>query len=149
MSLTLALIPIAVGLTSAISVALEQKVEEGDYYKISTPIKDERLLKTALSNYGCNIDNKNEQELTTSLGNISMMFKQEENGQFSAAFHKDVLEKDAEDFIADLQQEYMQLVQEQTYEKILQRAKDEGLILEEDTVNTTTNNRVLTFQVGG
>lgn len=145
MSLSLTLIPLAIGTASAISFALQEKIEEGTFYRIDTNMKDENLLKEALENYGCDVS-LNEEKFHSSLGELQLAFQQQENGTFSAYFQEDVAVKDAEEFLFGIQSEYTRLVQKGTYEKLLARAKAEGLKLEAEN-RQEDDTIVLTFQV--
>ncbi|WP_102026762.1 hypothetical protein [Salirhabdus sp. Marseille-P4669] len=146
MSLSVFLVPLAIGaVSSAVSFALEEKVEEGVLYRIDTNIKDENILEEALKNFGCNVDLNNETFHST-LGQIEIAFQQQENGTISGYFNESVSKEEAEEFLQDIQKEYTRIVQQQTYEKLLVRAKQEGLLLETEN-KQDDNTIVLTFQV--
>ncbi|AST90918.1 MULTISPECIES: hypothetical protein [Sutcliffiella] len=146
MSLSVVLVPLALGAaSSAVSFALREKVEEGVLYKIETNMKDEILLEESLKSFGCNVD-LNEESFHSSIGDIQMAFQQQENGTFSGIFNESVSTEEAQEFLQDVQKEYVRLVQNRTYEKLIARARQEGLILEHE--NTTDDNTIqLTFQV--
>ncbi|MEK4298639.1 hypothetical protein MKY30_04335 [Oceanobacillus sp. FSL W8-0428] len=145
MSLSFILVPIAIGATSAISLAMSEKIEEGEFYKITTSMKDNTMLTEALQNYGCNVTIENER-MQSSLGNTQLAFQQEENGTFSAIFAEDVAVEDAKELLTNIQNEYTSFVQKQTYDKLLQRAEKEGLMLESENTDDE-DTIVLTFQV--
>lgn len=145
MSLSIFLVPIAIGASSVISYALQEKVEEGTFYRIQTKMKDETILEEALENYGCQVT-LNENSFHSSLGTIQIAFQEQENGTLSAVFSEDVVATDAEEFIANIYNEYTRIVQQKTYEKLLNRAKAEGLQLESESRNDDET-IVLTFQV--
>lgn len=145
MSLSLTLIPLAIGASSAIAFALKDKVEEGEFYLVDTNMKDEETLEVALKNYGCNVT-LDQESFQSSIGDIQLAFQQQENGTFSAVFSNSVETGDAEEFIGGIQKEYTRLVQKQTYEKLMERAKAEGLVLEAENTNED-GTIVMTFQV--
>ncbi|MGM8214592.1 hypothetical protein ACLIA0_03355 [Bacillaceae bacterium W0354] len=146
MSLSMFLVPIAIGAAStAVSYALKEKVDEGVLYRIDTNMKDETILEEALKSFGCQID-LNEERFHSSLGDIQMAFQQQEDGTLSGYFNESVSTEEAEEFLKDIQKEYTRIVQKNTYEKLLARAKDEGLILEQENKNDD-DSIVLTFQV--
>ncbi len=145
MSLSLTLIPIAIATTSIVSYALQGKVEEGAYYKINTKIKDENILKEALENRG-NMVSLDEKQIESSIGNVEIVFQRQEDETISAIFHEDVSLEDAEAFLKNTYDEYTRVVQHHTYEKLIERAKNEGLLLESETRNED-DTLVLTFQV--
>ncbi|MFA8439486.1 hypothetical protein [Pueribacillus sp. YX66] len=145
MSLSLTLIPVAIAVSSTISYAINGKLEEGAYFEIDTHMKDEHILKEALANYGCTVSFK-EANLESTLGNIQILFQKYENDTLRAIFDKSIRSEDAEEFIKNIYSEYTRIVQQKTYEKLLQRAKEEGLTLESEQINEE-DTIVLTFQV--
>ncbi|WP_017471413.1 DUF1257 domain-containing protein [Amphibacillus jilinensis] len=145
MSLSLVLVPIVIGISSGIKLAMSEKVEDGAFYKLQTNMKDNALLAETLRNYGCQVT-MDEEQLQSSLGDTQLGFQLEEDGTFSAVFSAEVVTKDAKELMTDLQEEYSRLVQKQTYEKLLQRASKKGLLLESENTNQE-DTIVLTFQV--
>ncbi|MEI3612349.1 hypothetical protein [Pseudogracilibacillus sp. SO30301A] len=146
MSLSLTLIPIAIAASSVVSYALQDKIEEGIYYKIDTNLKDENILTEALKNRGCNVS-LDKRQIESTLGNVEIVFQRQEDDTISAVFHKDIPLKDAEEFVKNTHEEYTRIVQQKTYHKLVERAKNEGLILESEKRNEE-DTIVLTFQVG-
>lgn len=145
MSLSLGLIPLAFGVTTAISYALEEKVEGGTFYRIDTNMKEEAILEQALKNFGSDVVS-DEETFQMALGDLELAFQKQENGTLSAIFNENVATDDATEFLEGVQQEYARMVQKQTYEKLLERAKNEGLQLETETTNED-DSIVLTFEV--
>ena|SRR5690625_586435 len=145
MSLSITLVPIAIAASSVVSYALQEKIEEGTYYKIDTKIKDETILKEALENYGCKVSLDGE-NLESTLGDVEIMFQKQENSTISALVHEDVELGDADQFVQNIYGEYTRVIQHQTYEKLVERAQNEGLFLESENRNEE-DTIVLTFQV--
>lgn|SRR5690606_23906921 len=145
MSLSLTLIPIAIAATSVVSYALQDKIEEGIYYKIDTNIKDEKILTEALRNRGCSVA-LDKRQIESTLGNVEIVFQRQEDDTISAVFHQDIPVEDAEEFVKNTHEEYTRIVQQKTYHKLVERAKNEGLILESEDRNEE-DTIVLTFQV--
>lgn len=146
MSLSMFLVPIAIGAASTVvSYAIQEKVDEGILYRMDTNMKDEAILAEALNHFGCNVD-LNEETFKSSLGNIQMAFQQQEDGTFSGYFNEQVSTDEAEEFLKDVQKEYTRIVQKSTYETLLTRAKEQGLRLEQEQKNDDET-IVLTFQV--
>lgn len=146
MSLTMLLIPLAVGATSALAVALDREVEEGNLYKIETGMKKESILKQALVNHGCEVDEKSSAVLETTIGKVNLVFKEEPNGTMSAVVANNIQVEDAREFLEEVQKEYIRILQEETYKKLLVRAEQEGWVLENEEQHAGKN-RVLTFEV--
>ena len=145
MSLSLTLIPIAIAATSVVSYALQDKIEEGIYYKIDTNIKDEKILTEALRNRGSSVA-LDKRQIESTLGNVEIVFQRQEDDTISAVFHQDIPVEDAEEFVKNTHEEYTRIVQQKTYHKLVERAKNEGLILESEDRNEE-DTIVLTFQV--
>lgn len=154
MSLSVILIPIAIaGATTVLSsknysVHIETELPSIDeneiYYKLDTKIKDETLLQETLRNYGSETSVVNE-HVESVIGDVQITFYKEENETFSAIFHEEIDLTDAEEFVENIFEEYTRVVQQKTYEKLMDRAKEEGLIFESE--NREEDSIVLTFQV--
>jgi len=146
MSLSAVLVSAAISVSSsAISYALQEELEEGTFYRIDTNMKDEEILERALKNYGCDVV-LDEETFQSSLGNVQLAFQKQEDGTLSSIFNESVPVEDATEFLEGIQKEYTRIVQKQTYQKLLQRAEQEGLQLETETKNEDET-IVLTFQV--
>lgn len=155
MSLSVFLIPIAIaGISAGTGQLLKVDVvtdvdetvldEHKTYYKIETKIKDEQLLQVTLQNYGSETSKK-ENYIDSFIGDVQVTFYKEENETFSAIFHEEIDVTDAEQFVDNVFQEYMRVVQQKTYETLMERANNEGLIFESE--NHQEDSIVLTFQV--
>lgn len=150
MSLSVFLIPAAIGVAAvAVDVA---KVEEDTsfakdevYYKLETKIKDEQLLQATLKNYGSEAEVDNE-EVSSRVGDTDITFIKDKKGTYQAYFHESIALRDAEEFLESIYEEYTRIVQRKTYEKLKERAGNEGLIFESEETNEEES-IVLTFQV--
>jgi|SRR5690625_2845991 len=145
MSLSIFLVPIAIAVSSGVAITIEDKLSEGEYYQVTTKMKDETIVQQALENRGSKVT-YDEYQIESRIGNIDVMFQRQENDTISAIFHKDVLVEDAEEFVENTYNEYTRIIQQQTYEKLMQRAENEGLLLQSETRNEE-NTIVLTFDV--
>lgn len=154
MSLSVFLIPFAIaGTATAISskmysVDIQSELpsmkENETYYKLETKIKDEELLQETLRNYGSESSVVNE-HVESVIGDVQITFYKEENATFSAIFHERIDIVDAEEFVENIFEEYTRIVQQKTYEKLMERASNEGLVFESE--NRNEDSIVLTFQV--
>ena len=70
----------------------------------------------------------------TNIGDIKIYFQQDESGVFEAVFDNKVEEGAALEFIDNLHVEYKYLIQQDTYQKLIQRARKEGLELESEEI---------------
>ncbi len=151
MSLSVFLVPIAIGaaavtLRGSNEEELEMSLPQDKvYYKLETKMKDEQLLQETLQNYGSSTEIEND-EVTSTIGDTEIIFLKNSQGMYSAHFHEDIPLKDAEEFTDNIYEEYTRVVQRKTYEKLMQRAENEGFILETEETNENES-IVLTFQV--
>lgn len=146
MSIELALIPVAIAITQSIGSRLEKKVESDKTFSIPTIMKDEKVLRKALDSYGCTSQLVEEKNMVTKVGDIKIVFHQDAEGVFEALFDSDIPFETAEEFIRHLQEEYTSIVQQETYLNLLEKAKEQGLILETEEVSSD-NSIILTFKV--
>lgn len=145
MSIELALIPIAIAVGQTIVSKLDSKFEKNNSYAYKTIMKDEKLLVEALQSYGCSITSIDE-NIKSTVGDIGIVFQKDEEGVMHAIFSNDIGQDHASEFLENLSTEYRRLVQEDTYKKLLERAKDKGYVLESEEVSEN-NSIVLTFQI--
>lgn len=145
MSLSIFLVPIAIAVSSGVAIKIEESLSDGAYYQVNTNMKDETIIQQALENRGSKVT-FDEHQIESKIGDIDIMFQRQEDETISSIFHQNVRMKDAEEFIENTYTEYTRIIQEQTYEKLMQRAENEGLILQSETRNEE-NTIVLTFDV--
>jgi len=142
MSIEIVLIPIAIAVTQLASNRLEKKIENKESYKLQSFMNDESLVKKALEQYGCSFRTEDK---TLSIEDFKIGFLQNEES-FDAIFDSTIKLEDAKQFLTNIEEEYTHLVQQDTYLKLIKRAKEQGLILETEEVNEN-NSIVLTFKV--
>ncbi len=145
MSVSLALIPIAIAVAGAISARKEEQQDPPSSFRLETRMKDEDLLKAALENYGCKHVVTGE-TIDSTLGDTRILFERNGQGSFDALFVGQVSDQHANAFLTELDQEYTHLVQQQTYQNLLLRAKERGLVMESEQVQED-NSVVITFRV--
>lgn len=145
MSLSIVFVPIAIAVTSGVAIKIEERLSEGEYYQVNTTMKDETIIQEALENRGSEVT-FDEHQIESKIGDIDIMFQRQDDETISAIFHKNVHVKDAEEFVENTYNEYTRIIQQQTYEKLMQRAENEGLLLQSETRNEE-NTIVLTFDV--
>lgn len=142
MSLSVVLLP---ALISGVSIATADAEMFGQYYKMKTSMKDENILQEALENRGSHVT-LDEMQIEASIGDVDIVFQREEDDTISAFFNKEINQHESKEFLSYTEKEYKRIVQQKTYEKLLERAKHEGLVLQSDKVNEE-NTIVLTFGV--
>ncbi|KKK39993.1 hypothetical protein WQ57_01615 [Mesobacillus campisalis] len=146
MSIELVLIPVAIAVSQAIGSNIQKRMEENKIYAVTTIMKDPQLLQKALLNYGCATSLLEENEMSSEIGDVKVMFQINSQGIFEALFEKGIPEEAALEFLTNIQDEYTSLVQQDIYLKLLERASGQGLVLESEEVNNN-NSIVLTFRV--
>ncbi|MFS0646959.1 hypothetical protein [Siminovitchia sp. 179-K 8D1 HS] len=144
MSIELVLIPVGIALVQGASSLIEKK--SGHTYSIQTVMKRQDLLQKAIEQYGCDVYEINEQNCQTEVGNIKIFFRQNDKGIFEAVFDESVQAEDALEFVDHLHAEYKYLIQQETYQKLLQHAEEKGLELESEVIQKDRS-ILLTFNV--
>lgn len=144
MSIELVLIPVGIALVQGVSSLIEKK--SGHTYSIQTVMKRQDLLQKAIEQYGCDVYEINEQNCQTEVGNIKIFFRQNDKGIFEAVFDESVKTEDAMEFVDHLHAEYKYLIQQETYQKLLQHAEEKGLELESEVIQKDRS-ILLTFNV--
>jgi hypothetical protein len=146
LSIELALIPVAIAITQTIGSHMEKKMQFKDSYKIKTIMKDEILLQKALNHYGCKAFTVDSHQMESSIGDLTILFQRNNEGIFDAVFDSTIEFEHADQFVKNIETEYIHLVQQETYLKLMERAKEQGLVLESEELKEN-NAIVLTFKV--
>lgn len=141
------LLPVGIAVAHSVGSLIEKhKDGQGMTYSIKTVMKRQHLLQKAIEQYGCEVHEMNQQNYKTLVGDIKILFQQNENGIFEAIFDESVQEEDALDFLNNLHTEYRYLIQQETYNKLLLQAGEHGLELESEEVQEDRS-ILLTFNV--
>ncbi|HLR70118.1 MAG TPA: hypothetical protein VK085_01655 [Pseudogracilibacillus sp.] len=133
------------GSTEELEIELSSLPQNEVYYKLEMKIKDEALLQETLQNYGSHSELEND-EVTSKVGDTEITFIKNAKGMYDAYFHEDIALEEAEQFVDNIYEEYTRVVQQKTYEKLIERAGHEGLVLESEETNEN-DAIVLTFEV--
>lgn len=146
MSIELVLIPVGIAVAQSVGSFIDKYKHEDHTYKIQTVMKRQNLLHKAIEQYGCDVHEISKQNYQTEIGNIKIYFQQDQNGIFEAIFDESVEEEHALEFIENLHTEYKYLIQQETYQKLLQQASQKGLELESEEIQKDRS-ILLTFNV--
>ncbi|MDY7224439.1 DUF1257 domain-containing protein [Halalkalibacterium halodurans] len=144
MSIELILIPIGIAVGQKVATLIDKR-NENKAYTIQTVMKKEHLLKKAIEQYGCSVQG-DETNYQTEVGDIKIGFYQNEEGVFEAIFDESVEQEHALEFIENLHTEYKYLIQQETYTRLVERAKKNGLELESEAIQKDRS-ILLTFEV--
>jgi len=143
MSISLVLIPIVIASVGVASLALE---ESGNKHLIvNTKMKNESILKEAMGNYGYK-SKKNENNLKMFIENGEVYFRLNNENVFQAVFNENFSKAEAETIINEIYDEYTSIVQQETYEKILENIEEYKFKLTSEEV-TEKNSIVLTLEL--
>ncbi|MGK7873195.1 MAG: hypothetical protein AB4426_07750 [Xenococcaceae cyanobacterium] len=147
MSIEVILIPLALG---AGSIALARRVaargqvtaNPENVLCFETQFKDLRLLQKSLQglDHPCRLDGS---QVQSSHGGDRLVFALNQQGTFDAYFVSTAV-NEAKAFLSKLDNQYRRLVQQQSYETVVRRAEEQGMILEQEEVSED-GTVVLTF----
>src|SRR5690242_14381273 len=132
MSIEQVLIPVGIAIAHAVGEVSAHR--KAGTYKIKTIVKRQHLLQKAIEQDVCDVNELNHQHYHTQGSEIKICFQQDEKGVFEAVFDKSVDEHDAMEFISNLHTEYKYLIQQETYQKLIQQAGEHGLELEAEEI---------------
>jgi hypothetical protein len=146
MSIELVLIPVGIAVVQSIGSLIEKNKEKDQTYKVKTVMKRQHLLQKAIEQYGCEVNELNHKNYQTQMGDIKIYFQLDEHGVFEAVFDNSVEEEHALEFIDNLHTEYKYLIQQETYQRLIQQASKKGLELESEEIQQDRS-ILLTFNV--
>jgi len=138
MSLMLFLIPAAIGgaLTGYygdFNVEKLTQYNKDNYVRYATQMKNEDIIKEALHQYGLNYENQD--NLNVDIEGNEILFLKNDDGNFDLVFNKDFTREYIENFANDLFEYYKTIVQERTYQKVMDYIKKEELDYKEEITN--------------
>jgi hypothetical protein len=145
MSLIIALIPLAIALVGAMTNRKQNAHAQNQGFSVATGITDVVLLKQAFALLDCEV-NEIQGHLLARLGETDFELVRNENDSFDAVFPPNITEEESEAFVRSVLSEYGKLVQQQVYQKVKTRAKNQGWTIENETVQDD-NSIKLTLQV--
>lgn len=170
MSVTLVLIPMAIAAVGTMSVGTlinnEQRITEEKEDKIKTQLLQEtsksqvqelNIFKTLMRNsqilqesvinlgYQVEILDTHQMEINTDDGSI-ILFEKDKNDVFQALVSDKCSQTQIESYVSEIYDEYTTIVQQKTYQKLVEKIKDRNLHLESEEV-TEDNSIVLTLVV--
>lgn len=145
MSVTIALIPIALAVV-AHRAARKDAVAAGRHVmEIQTRMRDRSLLVAALGDLDCAVTDDGPQVQAVHENRV-VRFSYDAESILQAQFEDGVDVATAEAFLTDLDDEYARRVQEQVYQRLLERADEQNLTIESESVDAD-NAIVLTLRI--
>ena len=145
MSIELALLPIAIAAVTAWSSRNRSRPQGEKSFLIETAFADEKTLKEALVALGCQ-GTVSAEGVYSKLGTSRIIFARQQDSRFDALFLGDIKESDACRFVEQLTVEYGKLVQQEVYQRLLEKASQHGLVYEREEI-LADNSIVVTLQV--
>jgi len=145
MSVELALLPIAIAAIGAIASRRRARQQAETSFSLETRMTDPRMLQAALENCGCQSVSTGA-TVDSAIQGARIVFEPGENGAINAVFFGGIASIQADEFIASLYCEYTRLVQQDVYQKVVERAAAKGLSLESEEIQQD-DSIVLTFCV--
>ncbi|MCM3040891.1 DUF1257 domain-containing protein [Paenibacillus motobuensis] len=135
MSVEIVLIPVAIALTKEIAEGISRRLENKDNILIlETRMKDELLLKQALEDWNCSfrsIDHSKEIAFPLQ-GNDEVIFMLNSTGRYSLVLPQTADQTAYEEWLSNVEDSYTHLLQQQVYQNLIERAPENGLILEQE-----------------
>lgn len=136
MSVEIVLIPVAIALTKEIAEGISRRLENKDneILILETRMKDELLLKQALEDWNCSFRSIDHfKEITFPLqGNDEVIFMLNSTGRYSLVLPQTADQTAYEEWLSNVEDSYTHLLQQQVYQKLIERAPENGLILEQE-----------------
>jgi predicted DNA binding protein len=146
MSIELVLIPVGIAVAQSVASRIEKHNNHDQTFTIKTVMKRQHLLQKAIEQYGCKVNELNLKNYEAEIGDTKIYFQQDDQEVFEAVFNKSVDSNDAVEFIENLHTEYKYLIQQETYQMLIEKAENKGLILESEEISEDRS-ILLTFNV--
>lgn len=118
---------------------------EQDAVIASTVMKERELLKSVLTDYGCEVRLEGK-ELLTNVEGATLSFVLGKEGNYDAWFTGDITEERAKEIVTEIQDMYTREVQSSTYNKVVKDAETKGYSLESEEMEED-NSIVLTYVI--
>lgn len=137
MSLEIILIPMAIALVTKAKSKADESVPLASVHQVSveTRMKNQDLLVNAMQNSGCTVTST-PNEIAGSFNSILFSFKRDGNGVWNATFIPGTTLQTATQIVQSIDRAYGLEVQAEVLRKIKERAPQNGMTLESETVNS-------------
>lgn len=140
MSLEIILIPMAIALITAAKATANENVPNASAHQVSveTRMKNVDLLVNAMKNAGCTVTTT-PNEIAGNFNSILFTFKRDQLGIWNATFIAGTTLQAATQIIQAIDKAYGLEVQSEILRKIKERAPQNGMTLESETVNADSS----------
>lgn len=136
MSLEIILIPLAIALITKAVTNADENVPNASAHQVSveTRMKNQDLLVNAMQRTGCTVT-ATQNEIAGNFHSILFTFKRDESGIWNATFVAGTTLQAATQIIQAIDKTYGLEVQSEVLRKIKDRAPQNGMTLESETIN--------------
>jgi hypothetical protein len=140
MSLEIVLIPMAIALVTKAKSKSEENLPNVSMHQVSveTRMKSQDLLINAMRNSGCEVSAL-PNEIAGNFNSIYFSFRRDDNGIWKAIFTPGTTMQAATQIIHSIDKAYGIEVQTELLRKIKERAPQNGMTVESETVNTDSS----------
>ncbi len=140
MSLEIILIPMAIALVTKAKSKADENVPNASAHQVSveTRMKNQDLLVNAMQNSGCTVT-ATPNEIAGNFNSIIFSFKRDETGIWNATFMPGTTIQAATQIIQSIDKAYGLEVQAEVLRKIKERAPQNGMTLESETINSDSS----------
>lgn len=136
MSVEIVLIPVAIALTKEIAEGISHRLEHKDKKVVilETRMKDEALLRLALDEWECSlltVGGLEEVQFASSAAN-EVIFTVNEEGRYALVLPETADQAAYKEWITNVEQSYTRHLQQMVYRNLMEQAKSQGLIFEQE-----------------
>lgn len=134
MSVEIVLIPLAIALTKEVAEGLFRYTEkkQNDCIVLETRMKDEELLKKALEEWSCSFRQVDTLDSFKSIQENEVTFMLDEEGRYSLVLPKSAERNAYLEWLDKVETSYTHYLQQRVYKNLIEKAKDKGMVLENE-----------------
>ncbi|MFD1955144.1 hypothetical protein ACFSL6_13425 [Paenibacillus thailandensis] len=136
MSVEVVLIPLAIALTKEIAEGISKRLEskEQSYMLIPTRMKDEALLKQALEEWSCTLRTAESADHLLFENSNEATFLVHDDGRYVLVVPESADRNAFEEWVDKVESAYNHYLQQRVYNDLLEKAKNQGLLLEKEEI---------------
>jgi hypothetical protein len=136
MSIEVVLIPLAIAVTKEIAEGIANRAENKrkDHILLETRMKDESLLKQALEEWSCSFREVETLDSVKTVNENEVTFMLNQEGCYTLVLPKAADKEAYVEWIGNVEQSYTHFLQQRVYLNLVEKAKEQGMILEQEEV---------------
>ncbi|ANV74119.1 MULTISPECIES: hypothetical protein [Bacillus cereus group] len=134
MSIEIVLIPLAIALTKEVAEGISSYAakKQKDCIVLKSRMKDEELLKKALEEWSCSFRQVDTLESFKSLQENEVTFMLDEEGNYLLVLPKSAERTAYLDWLEKVETSYTHYLQQRVYQNLIEKAKNKGMVLENE-----------------